>query len=327
MSISVPVAAQIANLLNTQNQLTIPYTAERVLHYEDDYVVRLGENSEVMGVVETKIVQWYQCEIDHLSVHPEFKRQGVGSGLIEAAEDRAREFGARITQCTIRVGNTASESLFKKHGYGPTATFLNEQSGNEVTVYQKVLAAPLGLICEPECRIKIITTYASWTVLSALRSGAPIKSRKDVYPLLRTVDFAALLQESAHPISTPEFDQWHKAATAGLCERQENLCTGWAAKMLNIYLKTAVYTGGLGRSGLAEALHPPIDSGLWSGLRRRFKGHDLLSKTHTVERIKDIRDYPTYQTIVEGCRLAAAGLGCLLIEVEQLWEGVDLVDK
>ncbi len=93
--------------------------------------------------------------------------------------------------------------------------------------------------------------------------------------------------------------------------------------MLNIYLKTAVYAGGLGRSGLAAALHPPIDSGLWSGLRRRFKGHDLLSKTHTVERIKDIRDYPTYRTIIEGCKLAAARLGCLLIEVEQLWEGAD----
>jgi hypothetical protein len=93
--------------------------------------------------------------------------------------------------------------------------------------------------------------------------------------------------------------------------------------MINIYLKTAVYVGGLGRSELPTVLHPPIDSGLWSGLHRRFKGHDLLVKTHIVERIKDIQDYRTYKTIVEGCRLAAAQLGCLPIEVEQLWEGAD----
>jgi hypothetical protein len=140
------------------------------------------------------------------------------------------------------------------------------------------------------------------------------------------VDFAALLQNNGPPISTTEFDEWHEAATANLCKRQPTLCTGWAAKMLNIYLKTAVYTGGLGRAGLAAALHPPIDSGLWSGLRRRFKDRDLLAKTHTVERIKDIRSYPTYQTIVAGCRLAAERLGCLLIEVEQLWEGADLAE-
>ena len=174
-----------------------------------------------------------------------------------------------------------------------------------------------------ECRAKIIKDYAGWTVLSALRSGAPIKSRKEVYPLLRTVDFGALLQDSTPPISIGQFDVWHEAATASLCERLPNLCTGWAAKMLNVYLKTAVYVGGLGRSGLAAALHPPIDGGLWKGLRDRFKGDALLEEA-LVERIKDIRDYPTYQTIVAGCRLAAEKLNCLPIEVEQLWEMVNL---
>jgi GNAT superfamily N-acetyltransferase len=323
MPFSPSVAARIADLLNAQNQLTVRYTPEMVLQHEDRYLICSGANSDLMGVVEAKRIQWYQCEIDHLSVHPEFTRQGIGSRLLKAAEDRAKQVGARVAQCTIRVGNTASEGLFKKHGYWPTTTFWNEQTGNRVTVYQKVLKTEVDPTPETECRAKIITDYASWTVLSALRSGAPIKSRKDVYPLLRTVDFGVLLQESTPPISIGQFDAWHEAATAGLCERRPDLCTGWAAKMLNVYLKTAVYAGGLGRSGLAAALHPPIDSGLWSGLRRRFRGHALLTKTHVVERIKDIRDYPTYQTIVAGCRLAAETLGCLSIEVEQLWEGVD----
>jgi hypothetical protein len=174
-----------------------------------------------------------------------------------------------------------------------------------------------------ECRSKIITTYAAWTVLSALRSGAPIKSREDVYPLLRTVDFAALLGEDSPLISSAEFDEWHQSATVNLCQREAVLCIGWAAKMLNVYLKTAVYVGGLGRPCLMAALHPPIDSGLWRGLRRRFADHDLLAKTHIVQQIKAIRDYDIYRTIIAGCRSAAAELHCLLIEVEQLWDGAD----
>ena len=86
-----------------------------------------------------KKVQWYQCEIDHLSVDPKSKRQGIGSWLLQEAEARASDLGARIAQCTIRVGNEASEGLFKKHGYTAAVTFLNRENGNRVTVYQMVL--------------------------------------------------------------------------------------------------------------------------------------------------------------------------------------------
>jgi GNAT superfamily N-acetyltransferase len=139
MAISPQLAAEIAALLNARNELTVPYAAERILQHEDRYIIRLGERSELMGVVEVNRVQWYQCEIDHLSVHPDFLRKGVASWLVEAAEDRARKLGARIAQCTIRAGNRSSEGLFKKHGYRPTSTFSNERSGNEVTIYHKVL--------------------------------------------------------------------------------------------------------------------------------------------------------------------------------------------
>jgi N-acetylglutamate synthase-like GNAT family acetyltransferase len=139
MKMSKVTADQIAQLLNTQNELTIHYTAEKVLASQDQYIVRLGENKIVVGAIEVKKVQWYQCEIDHLSVHPDVKRQGVGTWLIQRAEARAKELNARVAQCTIRVGNEASENLFKKFGFVATVTFLNEQNGNKVTVYQKVL--------------------------------------------------------------------------------------------------------------------------------------------------------------------------------------------
>jgi len=110
-----------------------------IIRKEGQYIVRYGHKSEILGVVEVKKVQWYQCEIDHLSVVPTSKRLGIGSWLLKEAEARAISIGVRVAQCTIKVGNEASEGLFKKHGYIATITFLNRQNGNHVTVYQKVL--------------------------------------------------------------------------------------------------------------------------------------------------------------------------------------------
>jgi N-acetylglutamate synthase-like GNAT family acetyltransferase len=139
MPMTQAVAQQIAHLLNTQNQLMVPYTAAKVPEYQDQYLISLGPNSKVLGAVEVKKVQWYQCEIDHLSVHPDARGQGIGTGLVQKAKEKASQIGARIAQCTIRVGNKESGGLFTKNGYVATVTFLNKRNGNQVTVYQKVL--------------------------------------------------------------------------------------------------------------------------------------------------------------------------------------------
>jgi len=141
MKMSNATANQIANLLNTQNQLTVPYSAEKVLDSQEQFIIRFGEAEKelVLGFVQVEKIQWYQCEIKHLSVHPDTKRQGIGTWLLQKAESKAIELGARIAQCTIRVGNEASEILFKKHGFVATLTFLNIQNDNKVTVYQKIL--------------------------------------------------------------------------------------------------------------------------------------------------------------------------------------------
>jgi hypothetical protein len=99
-------------------------------------------------------------------------------------------------------------------------------------------------------------------------------------------------------------------------------------KILNVYLKTAAYVGDLGRPGLRELLHPPIDAGLWDGMKKWIGQSDLseterkeLKKsTHRVRRIKDIATYSTYESILGGCRVIASKIRCMLVEVEHLWE-------
>ena len=168
-----------------------------------------------------------------------------------------------------------------------------------------------------EARTKIIIDYARWTVLSALRSGSPVKSRKEVYGLLDKVDFAKVLRGKS-PTSTDEFNAWHRAEVQKLHKLRRALGAGWAAKMINIYLKTAVYVGDLGRPGLRKAIHPPIDSRLLGRLRKCFP--DLFKEKKKVHRIKEIREYFTYKEIIEKCRLIAEEMHCSLIEVDQFWD-------
>lgn len=51
-------------------------------------------------------------------------------------------------------------------------------------------------------RSAIIKTFAGWTALSALRSGSLVKSRAEIYPLLRLANFDAILE--ANVCLTPE---------------------------------------------------------------------------------------------------------------------------
>ena len=133
-------AGAIAQLLNTRNQLTVQYTPERVLKESADYILRLSEAGDVIACVQVKEVQWYQAEVLHLTVAEAYERKGHAKALLCEAERVARTKGARILQCTIRADNTASRKLFEGFGFMYTITFLNQGSGNNVCVFQKVLA-------------------------------------------------------------------------------------------------------------------------------------------------------------------------------------------
>jgi hypothetical protein len=103
-----------------------------------------------------------------------------------------------------------------------------------------------------DVRKAIIATYAEWTAMSALRSGAPIKSRRDVYTALRGVDFGVLFEDALGPINRATFDAWHADAVRAMMKREPRLTVGWAAKIINVYLKTRVYIGAQGRHNLKE---------------------------------------------------------------------------
>ncbi|SRR5260370_23485250 len=134
------VATKIAALINDRNQLDRDYNAARVLEHATNYEYQL-EGEVLVACVEVKKVQWYQWEIRHLSVNTAYGRKGDGTRMIQRAEEKAKDGGARIIQCTIRVGNVESEGAFRKQGYTHVNSFHNSRTNNYVAVWQKVVCS------------------------------------------------------------------------------------------------------------------------------------------------------------------------------------------
>lgn len=132
------IATQIAALINSQNQLVVECTLEKVLAEEKDYLWEMNADL-VIGTVRIRKIQWYQAEISHLSVHPDRRRSGIGTKLLKRAEGRAVSLGACIMQCTIREFNAASIGLFTKHGFISVTDFFYPLTGNTVKVFQRSL--------------------------------------------------------------------------------------------------------------------------------------------------------------------------------------------
>lgn len=173
----------------------------------------------------------------------------------------------------------------------------------------------------------VVNAFAEWAAFSATRSGAPIKSRADVYPLIRRPNYQSLFVGPA--ISMDEFAKWHKESTEEI-QKNSVLPIGWAAKLINVYLKTRVYVGKEGRVNLYNYIHPPIDNGLWDGIVQYCNENglgEIKSQITSVRKIKDIDTYEKYIMIINGCRQLASHMQCELLEVEQLWQGTSFEEN
>lgn len=181
-------------------------------------------------------------------------------------------------------------------------------------------------------REKIVHEFAMWTALSATRSGSPVKAREHIYFALDSVNFNCLFDASKGVIIEDEFTCWHKQTVTDLVQvrfnskskaqiAEKRLNFGWAAKIVNVYLKTRCYVGGYGRNGLIDLIHPPLDNGLINGLMNRFPNERFITSAIKKFKIKDINSYSCYERVIQSCEHAAKLSDCSLIEVEQFWEG------
>jgi hypothetical protein len=151
----------------------------------------------------------------------------------------------------------------------------------------------------------------------AIRFAAQVGKR--VYNLIEQyADLTALFAPNP-AIDETGFDRWHEKTVLAFCKVEAALPVGWAAKIVNVYLKTRVYLAGEGREGLVTAIHPPIDTSLQKGLKKRFPLRPWRKMT-----IKSIQSYQDdYMPFIKECRWIAREEGCLPIELEWYWQGAE----
>ncbi len=83
---------------------------------DPDAVIVAEHDGELAGSV---IAGWdgWRCHLYRLAVRPAWRRRGIGSALLRAAEDRFRSLGAARVDAMVLDGNYLGQNLWRASGY------------------------------------------------------------------------------------------------------------------------------------------------------------------------------------------------------------------
>jgi hypothetical protein len=172
---------------------------------------------------------------------------------------------------------------------------------------------------QDETRLTIVGRFAEWTAIAALRSGRHMKSAVKLRKRLCKVDFKTIL--CGDSMASEEFDRWHQRNCLILRDCGVRP-VGWAAKLLNVHIKTLVYVGGFGRQGLIKCIHPPIDNALIGEVRKECKKRNVTVGPYLARWtcIKDMRRYEDYKALLDELKTLALILDRRSVfELEWFW--------
>ena len=102
----------------------IPRLNEDLLDIKSNYFdkghpfwIALDDNDRVIGCIGTRTDEEGNLFLSHLYIKPELKRQGIGSKLLELAENSAKERGYKEVHVHLGKDYLESHIFYPKKGY------------------------------------------------------------------------------------------------------------------------------------------------------------------------------------------------------------------